>query len=520
LAKPECQEDPSEPEPEPIGPCIPIGPDGIPIGVDVSRPDANRKKPDNRPICQQTNDDLLENLPPDEPGVMVRVDISEYFFDLYWGIYKWKSFGQIWSNVVYSYEPKRLRSTAWFWTVTPVDIFMSQSDVYVNQRRCGTSYSYNVTSHAGNLNGAPFSESISQEVSYTEIKLSFTPGINKPTPPPPNQGGASTSTPIPHPAIMDNCCDDTKKILARIEKQIKDISKILDVEGFQKKRIEMPASWIYPTNNTSKVVIDDIPDLIAATARLLDRRVGHFPQIIRLKDADPSKEGDQSKAIVINSLADLTKAILEFDIAAERENSTVNKSLLQIVSAIMFEVGTTHQLSIVSERMLTAVCEYLDFEAIHKKKTFKMYFNPHQKLGINNLEAHLKELIKPHNQQIEVMEWKEGGESAKDKLNEIIKKVSLCAAALSTTKPFDQVKDEHKNMARLERLLIIKEMIDREGIPDLKAFFDDAEKGFPTSSEQSELIKKRPYGFDSGAPKFKQTTKNKKPKYTNRAKGK
>lgn len=328
-----------------------------------------------------------------------------------------------------------------------------------------------------------------------------------------------TPTPIPDPpGIMDKCCEDTKKLLARNEKLLKEIHKAINPQQFFKGDVQVPKSWIYPGIDPTPEKADDLPDAIAMILRMIDRRIGFMPQVVHLKDADPGKEGDQPKSLVVNSLADLTKIILDFNIAAEKENSKVNKALLQLLSATMFESGTTHQLSIVMERMLVAICEYLDFEAGYKKETFKMFFNPQIKLNKNNLEQHLEKLIKPHNQQIEIMEWK-GGQSEKDKLNEIIKKVSLAAAALSSTKPLEELVKEHKNMTRLERMLIIKEMQDREGISDLKEFQDDAEKGYP-SSEQSELVKKHPYGFDSGEPKFRRTTKkSKKPKYTNKSKG-
>lgn len=324
------------------------------------------------------------------------------------------------------------------------------------------------------------------------------------TPVPPKK--KPPSPPIPDPPPMKDCCDELKKILARIEKQVKEIHKVLNPESFKKREVTVPSNLLYPTNDSNAVVMDDYADLIAASILVTDRKMGYFPQIVKIKDADPAKEGDQEINLVINSIADIGRLTLEYLIQSQGE---VGATQL-MTAAILYEAGMTHQLAVVNERKLQAISEYLDGAFTEKVEEFKMAFNPSaMPESGEGLDKYLPKLIKPHTQKVEVLDYV-GGQSLKDKINEILKKVSQAAAAVTSTKPLDQLIEETQQLERLKRLLMMREFSDRQDIPDLKKFFDDSEKAYP-SSNQSKEVKEKPYGFDlTNKPTFKKTTKGSK----------
>lgn len=350
-------------------------------------------------------------------------------------------------------------------------------------------------------------QSASFSMSYSLFTYAFE-YEGEPAPPPNPDPDPPDPNPIPDPTgdMNNNCCEDIKKILARMERQLKEVHKVIDPPGFKKGEYQFPANWIYPTNDTKPIKFEDLPDFLGAIGRLIDRRIGGLPQIVKVKDANPAEEGDQEVNLIVNSLADFGKLTLEYLIASQGD---VGATQL-LSSAILFEAGMTHQVSIVTERIVRAIAEYLDFESLEKSEKFKMAFNPKElpKEG-ESLEKYLPRLLRPHEQQVEAMYWA-GGQSEKDKLNEILKKVSIAAAALSSTQPLDKLVEETQQLERLKRLLMMREMQDRQGIPDLDKFFDDSEKGYP-SSKQDPIVKEKPYGFNpTDKPKFKKTTKGSK----------
>lgn len=312
--------------------------------------------------------------------------------------------------------------------------------------------------------------------------------------------------PIPDPQPMRDCCDDIKKILARMEKKIDQCKRVINPEQFERKQCTIPKSWIYPTNQNGNEVLKDYPDYLGAIARLVDRKIGFLPQIVNVKDANPAKEGDQPVKIVVNSIADLSKLTLEYLVMAQGNIGAIQ--LMQV--STMNEAGLAHQLGAVNERMLKAICEFLDFDSYEKTEMLPMAFNPGviPKNG-DDLQKTLAKAIRPHKQPIESYYWS-GGESLKDMVMDIRKKVAYAAASATETRDPDKVIEEHLQLQRLLRLLQVREIDERLGVGDLKNFFDESEKGFPESN-LDRSFKEKPYGFKpTNKPSFKKTTKGSK----------
>jgi hypothetical protein len=456
-----------------------------------------------KPLCPRDDEPPL--IPPGpvpgEPGQVYkwrwRFTFADSTGDVPTTYSPWRTIraGEYWNP--YEYPPQQSGSKGIFGAIFTNWEWSYQFDAYSRGPTGSTYFSHAISWNIWNGGGSK---------SYWS-KATSTIEFDEETPSPyqdPRPNPTPKPVPIPDPVIpMDKCCDDVKKILARIEKVLKECRTVLNPDQFEKKECQMPKNWIYPTNDPSPEYFEDYPDFLAGIARLVDRRLGSMPQIIKVKDADPTKEGDQEVNLVVNTVSDLNKLTLEYLIAAQGEVGATQLML----SSILHEVGITHQLSVVNERALKAIIEFLDFELAEKAEKFKMYFNPKAQRRDNEaLAKYLSRVITPHEQAVEIQEWA-GGQSLKDKLNEIIKKVSIAAGAVSTTKDFDKLVDEQIQLNRLERLVLIKEIQDRTGMADLKTYFDDAEKGFP-SSERSAQVKEKPYGFKSKEePKFKQTTK-------------
>lgn len=323
------------------------------------------------------------------------------------------------------------------------------------------------------------------------------------------------SPPIPDPPPMKDCCDEIKKILARIEKQVKGISKTLDVDGFQKKNIQIPSNWIYPGTERKPVIIEDLPDLVAAVARLVDRRLGFLPQLVRLKDADPTKEGDQEINLVINSLADANRLILEYLLQAHGDIGGIQ----MMGQASLFEAGITHQIAVVIREELEAISAYLGYADGTRKEKFKMAFDPKVKIDPKKPEALdkvLPKLLRHSIQEVVVSDFR--GNKTLNAILTDLKKDSANVAASVTRKlsenSLDDLIEETQDIERLKRLLFVREFTERMGISNLKDFLDDAELAYP-SSQQSELEKNKPYGFQPiDKPKMSiKTQKSRKNRY-------
>ena len=324
---------------------------------------------------------------------------------------------------------------------------------------------------------------------WSKTTLELDPNIPSPFPQPnPNP----KPTPTPDPVIpMDNCCDDVLALLRKIKKQVEELHKVVNPVQFLKGDCTVPSNFIYPTNASYPVKLGDLPDYLGAIVRTVDRKLGSLPQLIHIKDSDPTIEGDQPVDLVINSVADMLKLTLEYLIQVQGETGAAQA----IAGSTLFEAGATHQITVSIHALCRAIAEYLDFEMKDVLDKFPMAFDPRERpKPEDDPFKYLTRMLKPHEQQIDLQEWA-GGESLKDKINDIGKKASIAAAAVSSTKDINKLIEETMQIERLKRLLQVKETNERLGITDLTAFFNESEKGYPDSKRSPQAVNK-PYGFN------------------------
>lgn len=519
LEKPDCKKE--EKKEESKG-CIPLKPDGIPEGIDVTKPSDWREPPqDKGKICDPLDDpEFHENLPK-EPGFPVKVHVYTSGMSLYWGIeqVKWNIYGgYISTDVVHNYFPPNSYYVGYFYDTTPLNFTKTDDTVYCNGQRVAN-YRKGVvsTSSKGSLDDPPwYMRSASCLVQYSHLSFVFEYIAGDPPPNPPKP----KPVPIPDPVVMKDCCDELKKILARIEKKVNNIQvytkeshKVINPNQFFKKEVQVPANWIYPGNATNPVVLDDLPDLISAVARLVDRRLGYLPQLVRIKDADPLKEGDQEMNLVVNSLADASRLILEYLLQAHGDIGGIQ--MMNVKN--LYESGITHQIAVTIKEELEAISAFLGYEGGTRRETFKMAFNPKIQIDEKSgaLDKVLPRFIRDTRQQVEVPTFS-GTKTVKDFLIDIKRDSSNTAASVTrklSDTSLDDLVDEAQNLERLKRLLLVKEIMEREGNLNLKEFLEDAEQGYP-SSDRSEP-RKKPYGFaPTDKPKMNlKTKKSRKNKY-------
>lgn len=518
LAKPDCKK--KEEDKKPLG-CRPINWNtGMPEGIDTSRPTDWREPPENIPPCNPTDDPGggFLNPPPKDSDVYVKVTVWANGFRLYWGIQQTKYpylGGYVDTQVSYSYDPPGKFKVGEFHVTSPVQITKTQTSgpsgyqgqAFINGQLIGNYHGGTTSSRAGDLDGPPeYMRSASFSMSYSLFTYAFE--YEGEPAPPPNPDPNPDPNPIPDPTLpMNNqCCDDIKKILARIERDLKDIHRVINPKQWQKKECTVPASFIYPTGETHNIVLEDLPDYLGAIVRTIDRKGGALPQIVNVRDADPEIEGDQGIQIVVNSIADLCKLILEYLIQTQGNVGAIQ--MMQVAN--LYESAFTHQISAAAERKIQAICEFLDFEAKDVKTILKMAFNPTVTVDSkDDLQKLLPKLIKPHEQPLEEYQWA-GGESLKDMIMDIRKKATFAAAGATETRDPDAVIDQFLQLERVKRLLQVREIDERLGIKRLKDFFDESEAGYPDSN-LDRTFKQRPYGFEPvNKPKFKKATKGSK----------
>lgn len=391
-------------------------------------------------------------------------------------------------------------SWAYYWTYVYVSTFYTYEEVDNSGGAAG--FEFLSDSCYPNLNYRRFQKN----AHWRKIELKVMPGdkpvLPKKKPPQPPS--------IPSPNMPNDCCDDIKKLLARVEKKVDSLVKVIKPEDFTKNKITIPANWIYPTTSDNPVILEDIPDYLGAIARLFDRRTGAFPQVVKIKDTKPEEEGDQGDSIIVNSAADLQRATLEYLIASQ---ASVGANQIMTLATLQ-ESALTHYIAASMERKVQAIVEYLDFELDEKSEILKMACNPTAEPEEGEeLSSYLPKLVKPYEQPIETINWK-GGESLKDMLMDMRSKLIYAASAVTETRDPDKVVEQYLQLQRLLRLLNVREIDERLGVKDLKNFFDESEKGFPTSGLPRQF-KDKPYGFGpTETPKFARlTSKSKKTKY-------
>ena len=200
----------------------------------------------------------------------------------------------------------------------------------------------------------------------------------------PNSDPANRNSPPPNPPLvpMPKCCgeDLSRKILVEIKRQ----NLALGVDNFVEAGKEKskpnnqlpyaPERLIYPTKSThgGTVPFKSWLDISEFLIRQIDKAVGILPFRAKVKDADPSKEGDQKVEMEIHSLGEGVKQLLEVAIEASGDTDLTNL----ITTHILYECFFLHQGAVQTQSLVQAIADYLNFKQKQKRKKIPFAGDP------------------------------------------------------------------------------------------------------------------------------------------------
>jgi len=280
--------------------------------------------------------------------------------------------------------------------------------------------------------------------------------------------------PPPPPPPMSKCpCQDNdrllKDILARVQKIEQTVGAPLFFDDKAKQLTKdklpfAPERLIYPKarGDRKKHPLKNLVEVLEFQIRQMDRAVGDLPITIKIKDGDPSKEGDQKIEAEFHSLGSALKEIAELSIES---GGDVDLQTLMLCR-ILYECGFIHQGSIQSQFILEAIADWLDFPVKYKTQKFPFAFNP--RVGIElgkgfgsgqdqgdvpDTEAEFEKiaprLLKETDTPIKVMELNPKQKTTqKDAIDEIQRLIRVCAAAAGEEATPENL-DNLINVARL-----------------------------------------------------------------------
>lgn len=273
---------------------------------------------------------------------------------------------------------------------------------------------------------------------------------------------------------MSNCpCQHNDRLLKDLLTRVQKIegtvgaSMFFDDAAKQKKESDLPFAperLIYPKarGDRKKHPLKNLVEVLEFQIRQLDRAVGDLPITVKVKDADPSKEGDQKVEAEFHSLGSAMKEIAEIGIES---GGDVDLQTLMLCR-ILYECGFIHQGSIQSQFILEAIADWLDFPVKYKMKKFPFAFNP--RVGIElgkgfgdgqdqgdvpDTEAEFEKiapkLLRETDTPIKIMELNPRQKTThKDAIDEIQRLIRVCAAAAGEEATPDKL-DDLINAARL-----------------------------------------------------------------------
>lgn len=197
------------------------------------------------------------------------------------------------------------------------------------------------------------------------------------------------SPPSSSPQQQDN------ELLKQILAECKKMNKALGSDEF-------PASFPQRLtgSNPGSVNIPNVAQLLKQKVIYLDELLGQYPVKIKIEDADPIKEGNQSEELEFGNtselLAELFGAVMNIAIDS---NVTV-----QLVTKALMEAGLIRKQVHTSQSHLEALVRHQGFELKEKTEDVPFTFSVPQTTKLN--EFKLEDFCKESTQKVEVIEYK------------------------------------------------------------------------------------------------------------------
>lgn len=264
--------------------------------------------------------------------------------------------------------------------------------------------------------------------------------------------------------------DELKKDIPKGEKSnalIPLMRKSFTRLGINQFPAKLPKRWIYP-NAKGQESIDDLPEFLGFIAKFIDRVAGFLPIKIKVKDADPAKEGDQKVEMHIQSFSDFARELMQFVIDMEGDGDLTNIMLVKC----LYELGLIHQGAVKTGYAVDAILEDLDFKVKYKTVNIPFAFDPYAgsagqgfasgkgklitPIDEKNLEKLIPKLLRSREIPIRVVENVQP-KSLLDLIQEINRNAGLAAAGAA--EPASKLDDLIK---AAQEMLQLQGIIDRE----------------------------------------------------------
>ena len=140
------------------------------------------------------------------------------------------------------------------------------------------------------------------------------------SPPPPN---------LFPPKKMTNCCDATTSMLRKL-------MKVLAVDEIEKRGVRIPKEFLAP-GGQGHLKVDNYAELLLNLYRTVNRYGIDTPIVVKIKDVNKAKEGDQGVEVQFNSPAAAIQGLVELAI----ENKGDAATRLQIQVRLIYAVTRT-----------------------------------------------------------------------------------------------------------------------------------------------------------------------------------
>lgn len=316
------------------------------------------------------------------------------------------------------------------------------------------------------------------------VKCGKTANNNNPPPPrklsPPPKHCCMTCCPT-----NNNNDDLVKLLIAKVDK----LSKIVGVDEYP---ASLPASLIsrdegflgnlIPNANTN---IPNLTRLISWYVERFDEIMGQWEIPIEVKDADPTKPGDQPVGFKLPNMAE---AIAEM-FGLMLQTSINSETLLNMNTRALLEGGQIKQQGFKNYMMTQAIADHLGFEYKDTKHKIPMLF----KIG----EEELDKLLQESTLEVAAPEHTDTSD-LKTTFNDLLQAAAIIRAV--HFRQFDPKGDVKQQLKNLINNLVAsgdtmnKQQTDNAGKDDFDRFLEDAEVGFTNIPGASDST--HPYGRD------------------------
>lgn len=176
------------------------------------------------------------------------------------------------------------------------------------------------------------------------------------TPPdPPPEIPKQPEPPIPPENDMSNCCN--------LEPVMSLLRKVSTAIGTDQLPANMPKSFL---KNEGVRSIPSLAELQVYNLEIMDQLIGKFPIELEIKDTDPLTEGDQTKKITLNNLAESVAELFGLAVNSASDNAIQTSGSIKN----LLEITLVRQAVLQNYYRLDAILDYLGAGLEEDEATF------------------------------------------------------------------------------------------------------------------------------------------------------